>query len=299
MTTAEGPTTRPPAAELTPKEITARSGSNFLAGFVCLERERRDGMEAIYAFCRVVDDAVDDAPDQATGRRHLDFWRHELAVGAAGNATTPVGRAVQRTAERFGPLAEPLTGLVRGCELDLLGRGCADEAELRQYCHFVASCVGRACLPVLGAAGGPGERFADALGQALQWTNVLRDLRPDAEQGRIYAPRTWLDELAIDPQWLRGGAADAVYADDGPMAALAARFVVVARREFAEARAVLRGMPMAARRGLVPARIMGAIYGALLDRLERRRGEIRLPRTRVGKATKLWLAAAVLAGVRA
>lgn len=289
----------PPAATLAPAEITARSGSNFLAGFACLDRERRAGMEAIYAFCRVVDDAVDDAPDQATGRRHLDFWRAELTAAARGSASTPVGKALQTTAARFGPLTEPLAGLVRGCERDLLGGGCADEAELREYCHLVASCVGRACLPVLGAEGPAALRFADHLGQALQWTNVLRDLRPDAELGRVYVPRTWLAELQIEPDWLRGSAGDAVYAAGGPLAQLAARCAAVARHEFAQARTALRELPAAARRGLVPARIMGAIYFALLERLERRGGEIRLPRTRVGKWHKLWLAVQVWSGARA
>lgn len=289
----------PPAAALAPAEITARSGSNFLAGFACLDRDRRAGMEAIYAFCRVVDDAVDDAPDQATGRAHLEFWRAELAAAERGAASTPVGKALQHTAARFGPLAEPLAGLVRGCERDLVGGGCADEAELREYCHLVASCVGRACLPVLGAHGPAALRFADHLGQALQWTNVLRDLRPDAELGRVYVPRTWLAELRIEPDWLRGGAADAVYAANGPLAALTARCAAVARAEFEQARAALRELPAAARRGLVPARIMGAIYAALLLRLERRGGEIRLPRTRVGRWHKLWLAVQVWSGARA
>lgn len=286
----------PPGAELRPEEITARSGSNFLAGFLCLDAARRDGMTAIYAFCRVADDAADDAPDAATGQVHLDFWREELEAAAAGAPRTPVGEALRETMRRFGPIAEPLHGLLRGVAKDLRPVGNADERELREYCHLVASCVGRACLPVLGAKAPAAVDYADSLGLALQLTNILRDLRADAEQGRTYVPRSWLHEFGVDPAWLRGGAPDAVYGDGGPVAKLTARLAAAARAEFDAARAALRQLPRGDRRALVSPRIMGAVYGRLLVVLERRRGEIRLPRARVGRLRKLWLACAVATG---
>jgi phytoene/squalene synthetase len=289
----------PPAAGSAPAEITARSRSNFLAGFVCLGAARRAGMTAIYAFCRVADDAVDDAPDVATGRAHLQFWRDELAAAARAGAATPVGVALQETMRRFGVEARFLDALLDGVATDLEPRGFDDEDELTTYCWRVASAVGRACLPVLGAAGVEAERFADALGQALQRTNILRDLCTDAAAGRVYVPRTWLHELGVDAGWLAGRGPAAVYAADGPVARLCERLGSGAEREFAVARAALRALPLAMRRGLVPARIMGAIYGELLRRLRRRGGELRRPRVRVPGRCKLWLASAVLAGLRA
>lgn len=292
-------TTLPPGAELSPARIASGSGSNFLSGFVCLAPERREGMTAIYAFCRVADDAVDEAPDQATGERHLGFWRDELAAAAKGAANTPVGRAVQTTMQRFGVPAAPLADLLDGVATDLAPRPFVDDGELHTYCYRVAAAVGLACLPVLGATSAGARTFADALGHALQRTNILRDLAADARGGRCYLPKRWLDEAGVQAEWLAGNGPAAAYAPGGPLDVLCTRLAKAARAEFARAGAALRSLPRAERRALVPARIMGAVYEALLTRLERRGGDLRGPRVRVGKATKLWRVVQVLLGVRA
>jgi squalene synthase HpnD len=296
MTTAAA---APPNAQSSPEEITARSGSSFLAGFACLAPERRRGMTAIYAFCRVVDDAVDEAADPDTASAHLAFWRAELAAAAAGTATTPVGAAVMATMQRFGVEARFLGDLLDGVATDLTSAPFADEQQLDRYCYRVASAVGLACLPVLGATSPGARTFATALGHALQRTNILRDLREDAEDGRCYVPQPWLAADGVDPEWLRGQGPDAVYADGGPIARIRARLAAAAAAHFAQAQAALRALPRGERRALAPARIMGAIYGELLVRLRRRGGDVRGPRLRVGRANKLWLALLVLAGVRA
>ncbi|HEU4418965.1 MAG TPA: squalene/phytoene synthase family protein [Planctomycetota bacterium] len=290
---------QPITAAMRPEEITARSGSSFTTAFVCLDRARREGMTAIYAFCRVADDAVDEAGDAATGRAHLQFWRAELAAVANGKGTTPVGQALQTAMRRFGVEVRPLHDLLDGVEMDLAPHDFADEAELRCYCYRVASAVGLACLPVLGATGAEASRFADALGKALQFTNILRDLRFDAELGRCYAPQTWLAETGVERAWLAGAGPSSVYASDGPVAALCARLAQKAADEFAVARAALRLLPRRQRRALVPARIMGAIYGDLLRRLVQRGGDLRGARMRVTRPKKAWLALLVLAGVDA
>jgi phytoene synthase len=289
----------PPGALLRPQEVTQRSGSNFLAGFACLEKRRREGMTVIYAFCRVVDDAVDAAPDPATARAHLQFWRSELTATAAGAATTPVGKALQATMQEFGVPAAPLEALLDGVAMDIEPHSFADEAELRLYCERVASAVGFACLPVLGATGPAATAFADHLGKALQLTNILRDLRADALAGRVYVPRTWLAEHAVDPSWLRDDDAHSSPAANAALTAMCARFVREAEAEFGHARTHLRSLARAARRALVPARIMGAIYRDLLRRLAARGGDLRGGRVRVPRLRKLWLALGVWAGVRA
>ncbi len=289
----------PPASRLSPAEVTGRSGSNFLAGFVCLDAQRAAGMTAIYAFCRVVDDAVDEAPDAATGERHLAFWRAELAAAAAGAATTPVGRAVQQAMQRFGVPAAPLGELLDGVATDLAPCAFTDEQQLHGYCHRVAAAVGLACLPVLGADSAGGRAFAHALGHALQRTNILRDLRGDAAAGRCYVPRPWLDDDGVDAAWLRGDGPATAYAPGGPVARLCARLAAAARSHFTDAARTLQALPRAQRRALVPARIMGAIYRELLAQLERRRGDLCAPRARVGRGRKAWLALQVLGGVRA
>jgi phytoene synthase len=288
----------PPGAQLQPEEVLARAGSNFSTGFLCLDPERRAGMTAIYAFCRVADDAVDDAPDPVTGAGHLAFWRAELAAAAAGTARTPVGRAVQAAMQRFGLEAAPLADLLDGVAGDLRPQPCRDEAELHTYCYRVAAAVGLACLPVLGADSAGARTFADALGHALQRTNILRDLRSDAEGGRCYLPQSWLAATGVTTAMLLGHGQDADYAPGGPLSRLCAKLASAARGEFARAAAALASLPRRQRRALVPARIMGAVYRALLRRLERRDGELRGPRTRVGKGHKLLLALGVLTGVR-
>jgi phytoene synthase len=279
--------TAPVAAARSPADIVAASGSNFLAGFVCLDAERRAGMTAIYAFCRVADDAVDEAPDPVTGARHLEFWRAELAAATQGAARTPVGAAVQVAMQRYAVPAAPLADLLDGVATDLAPRPFVDEVELHRYCYRVAAAVGLACLPVLGATSAGAQEFADALGHALQRTNILRDVRADAEGGRCYVPTAWLNELAVERDWLRGRGPDAVYAPGGAVARLSERWATAARAQFARADAALRRLPQAERRALVPARIMGAVYRVLLDQLERRGGELRLPRVRVPRWRKL------------
>lgn len=292
-------TVQPPGALLAPEDVLERSGSNFRTAFVCLDAPRRAGMTAIYAFCRVADDAADDTPDPATGLAHLSFWRDELHAAAAGRARTPVGRALSVAMTEFGMPAEPLDALIDGVTLDLEPRGFADEPALRRYCDCVASAVGRACLPVLGAEGEVAVRFADALGQALQFTNILRDLRSDAEAGRVYVPRTWLSQCGVDPTWLLGNGPVEAYRDDGPVATLRARLATTATAEFAAARAALRALPFRARRALVPARVMGAVYGNLLARLSRQGGRLPAARVRVPSTVKLIVALQVFGGARA
>lgn len=287
----------PPAATSTAAAIAARSGSNFLAGFVCLPPDRRAAMTAIYAFCRVVDDAADDAPDAATGRAHLQFWIDELAAAQRAEARTPVGRELQSAMQRFAVPAAPLRDLIEGVTGDLEGPSIADERQLERYCYCVASAVGLASLPALGADGDAAHRFAVQLGQALQTTNILRDLRSDAELGRCYVPTTWLADDGVQREWLTGTGPSAAYLPDGPVHRLCRRLSGRAATAFAAARRELRTLPRPARRALVPARIMAAVYAALLHKLEARGGAVLLPRARLSRPHKLWLVASCWAGI--
>jgi len=289
----------PPDAHLDPETITTQSGSNFLAGFVCLDARRRRAMTVVYAFCRVVDDAVDDAPDVATARGRLAFWQQELQRCDDGQPETPVGKALQLVVNDFSVPIRALEDLIAGCAMDLDPAGIADGPELELYCYRVASAVGLACLPVLGATSEGAERFAHALGQALQFTNVLRDLRGDAEIARCYAPQTWLEELAITAADLLGNGDASLYAAGGGVTRLCERLAGIARVQFATARAELRQLPRRERRALVAPRIMGAIYGDLLRTLEQRGGTVSQPRARVPRGRKIWLAWSVWLGVRA
>ncbi len=283
----------PAAAGLGAGEIAVRSQSNFLVSFLFLSAERRRGLAAVYAFCRVADDAVDEAVDAAVAEQGVAFWRRELEAAADGTPVTAVGRELQAAMRAFGVPAAPLHALLDGVQRDVRPAGCADLAELEDYCRKVASAVGLACLPVFGVAGATAERYADRLGLALQLTNVLRDLRPDAEQGRVYVPRDWLQACGVAPEWLRRTPPTARPA----LAALTRRLHDEAERRFDEATAALRELPRRDRRRLLPARVMGAVYRAILRRLRARGGDLDAPRVRLSKATKLWLACRTALGL--
>lgn len=255
--------------------------------FAFLGKERRRGLTAVYAFCRVVDDAVDDCADLADGADRLGRWRDELAAVYDGEPSTEVGRALQLAARRFGIPRQALEDVVEGMAMDLEPQTYPTPEALERYCYHAASAVGLACLPVFGARGAAAEGYAQQLGQALQWTNILRDVREDAEGGRVYLPQDWVGEFGLSLDDLAGRGAAATYERGGPADGLHARCVERARGYFGAARAQ---RPPEFRRELLPARIMGAVYGDLLDRLEQRGGDVRLPRVRVGRRRKLWLA---------
>lgn len=289
---AQAPRALPPGALLTPQAVAAASGSSFLVSFRFLDEARREGMVAIYAFCRVVDDAADDAPDAGVAREHLDFWRAELDAALVDGALprTEVGRAIARVVANHGVQPRHLREILEGVGADLEAPWHETEQSLDRYCYLVASAVGLACLPVLGARGAVAEEYAVSLGKALQWTNILRDLHADAREGRIYVPRMWLRELGIEESWLRGQGPESAYEAGGPIGQLVGRLAGVAHEHFAAARAALLRLDRAERRHLLPPRIMGAVYGELLKRLVRRGGDIRGARLRIGRWRKLWIA---------
>ena len=279
--------TTPVAAPLTPEQITRASGSNFLVSFAFLSAPRRRALTAVYAFCRVVDDAVDENLDPAVAAEHLEFWRRELEGAYKGEPATAVGKGLQVAARTFGVARRHLDAVADGVAMD---RDPPDFQELRDllaYCDKVAGAVGLACLPIFGVEGEAAERYAVELGRALQLTNVLRDLHGDAVRGRIYAPRQWLRDTGVEPEWLAGGGSPSVYDDSGPAHQLVQRLAEQAQAHF---RAAADALPASARRRLLPARIMGVVYGDILARLQARGGRITEPRVRLSRMRKAFLA---------
>ena len=279
----------PEAAALSPQEIARRSRSNFLASFMFLERRRRAALSTIYAFCRAVDDAADDPEDPAEAREQLAFWRAELARVPDGQPETATGQALAGVVRDFGTSTAHLADVLDGVSMDVEPEPFATLEELDGYCHKVASAVGLACLPVFGARGPEADRYARELGLALQLTNILRDLRRDHEEGRVYVPTEHLERHRVDPDWLGGGGPAEVYRDGGPVAALVADLGAVATERFANTAALL---PADQHRELLPAEVMAAIYAELLDVVLARRGRLDDPRRpRVSRRRKLWILA--------
>jgi phytoene synthase len=238
----------------------ASAGSSFHYSFGLLPPERRRGIEAVYAFCRLVDDVTDAGPrDPERAASDLAAFREEIERCYAGEPTLPITRRLQGCIRRFGIDPGPFHDLLDGVAMDLETRRYPSSAALLVYCRRVASAVGHICLPIFGARHPASRDYADHLGIALQLTNILRDLESDAARGRIYVP---LDDMGAcgysEAELLRGER-------NNGFLRLMRRQAERARAHFAAAAAAL---PADDRPALVPAEVMAAIYRRLLERIE-------------------------------
>ena len=259
----------------------AQSGSSFLWGMRVLPQERRDAMYAIYAFCRDVDDIADEPRDLDLRQQQLDDWRAEIDRLYAGQPTYAISRALDRPIAAFGLPREAFLDVIDGMEMDLHERMRAPSmAELERYCRRVAGAVGLLSIRVFGADEPEAPQIAVALGEALQLTNILRDLHEDAQRGRLYLPRELLDAHAI--------------ATREPLAVLAhpqlsracAALAQRARQRFAETRRLLERCD---RRRLKASILMMEVYERILDRLEQAGWHNPEKPVRLSRFEKLWI----------
>jgi len=265
------------------QSITRSSASNLALAFVLLPAERRRAMEVLYAFCRQVDDVADEETVSVDERQQrLAEWRQDVRLACAGEpAHLLVNQELAPVIARYRLPFEHFDELLRGVEMDLATHRYATFEELETYCYRVASVVGLLSIEVFGYRN-PGCRdYAVALGKALQLTNILRDVRNDAERGRIYLPQEAL-------------ARHGVSADEVLQGAYSERFrrlaQEVAQRAGAHYREARRKLPPEDRRSMVPAELMGSVYWRLLKTLDA--GEFRVfgPRiARVSKPMKVYL----------
>ena len=256
------------------------AGTSFYWGMRVLPPPRRAAMYAIYAFCREVDDIADDAPDDQKAPQ-LAAWRAEIAALYAGRPSHPIARALLAPVAAYGLDQRDFLAIIDGMEMDAGAAIRAPSlAELDLYCARVASAVGRLSVRAFGAPGPAALEVADALGRALQLTNILRDLDEDAARGRLYLPRELLDRHGI-----AGDDPGAVLAHPA-LDAVCRELAELAYRHFAAARAA---MARCRRRPMRPAALMGAVYRAILDRLVRRGWRDRSDPARVPTSQKLWL----------
>ena len=240
-------------------------------------------MAALYAFCRAVDDIADeDLRSPRTRREQLEAWRNDVRSACQGGAPQfAVNRELQPFITTYGLRYELFDEVIRGCEMDLDRVRYADYPALEQYCFRVASAVGLLSIEVFGYTDPACREYAIALGKALQFTNILRDVGVDARRGRIYLPRAELDRFGVTEEAILHGESSAEYQ------ALAADFARRARAFFRQARETL---PAADRRSMVAAELMAAVYWRLLDKLERHAFNVFSPRlTRLSKPYKLLL----------
>ena len=273
------------AASVSPDEYcqqkAAQSGSSFYYSFLFLPPERRRAITALYAFCREVDDVVDECTDTGVAQTKLVWWRQELARLYAGQPQHPVARALAPALEPFGIKRAYLEEIIDGMQMDLSQNRYLDFAALEQYCHRVAGVVGLLAASIFGYRDERTLSYAHTLGIAFQLTNIVRDVGEDSRKGRIYLP---LDEL----RQFKVSAADILHArQTEDFVRLMAFQIERAERYYAEAFAQL---PQADRKAQRPGLIMAAIYRTLLREIEHGGCKVLTQRTALTPLRKLWIA---------
>lgn len=241
--------------------ITRKSASNLALAFILLPRPQREAMCALYAFCREVDDVADEDSASIEARRlGLANWRADVKRACKGAAPEfAVNQELQPVIRKFGLRFELFDELIKGCEMDLETTRYETFEQLELYCHRVASVVGLLSIEIFGYKNPRCHDYAIALGQALQLTNILRDVRNDAERGRIYLPLAEMRKFAVSEAEILRGNYSVRYAS------LAASIATRARNYYQLAR---RTLPAEDRRAMVAAELMGCVYWRLLGKLE-------------------------------
>ncbi len=264
------------------QEKCATSGSSFYYSFLFLPPARRQAIMALYAFCREVDDVVDECNDPALASTKLAWWRMEVERIASKQATHPVGLALQAVSPEIEIAAARLNEIIDGMEMDLQQTRYLDFTGLSLYCYRVASVVGLLAAGIFGYRDAQTEKYAHDLGMAFQLTNIIRDVGEDARRGRIYLP---IDEL----KQFNVPAADilnARYSDN--FTALMQFQYQRAERYYQEA---LAHLPACDRKSQRPGLIMAAIYRTLLEEIRAENFQVLHQRISLPPTRKLWLAA--------
>jgi phytoene synthase len=267
------------------RALTKASRSNFTYAFLFLPPDKREALYAIYAFCRVTDDLVDEdrAPEDPAPSvlERLAAWRAEFDTSLRGEGTHPVTQRLAEAIRAFRIPPRYFTELLDGVEMDLRQSRYATFAELEQYCHRVAGVVGLMCVEVFGYSRPATRQYADRLGTAFQLTNILRDLGADCARNRVYLPQEDLTRFGCPES-------DLFERRLSPAYRALMRFEVDRARCFYAAAAA--ALPAEDRRNMLPAEIMSAIYRRILERIESRGYDVFSRRVRLSRPHRLALA---------
>ena len=271
------------------REKAQTSQSNFLASFRFLSAPQRDAMTILYAYCRELDDIVDDSRDPSIARTTLAWWRQDLAKAYQAQATPehPVNQALRSFNPVFRLPESELTDIINGMEMDLHHSRYATFDDLKYYCYRVAGVVGRLIARILGYTQDATLQYAETLGLALQLTNIIRDVGEDARMGRIYLPQDELVQFGVPENSI-------LAAQPSP------QFAALMQHQFNRARDTYRQaialLPDTDKKAQKAGLIMASIYYALLQEIERDglanvlRYKIRIPNPRKMRiALKTWL----------
>lgn len=278
---------------MTPEEQTvqqkvAASGSSFYYAFLFLPAERRLAITAFYAFCREVDDVVDEARDPGVAQTKLDWWRREVRQAYLGEPQHPVMKALMPHVPRFGIPERALYDVIDGCQMDLDQNRYFDYPALQRYCHLVAGVVGEVAARIFGQTDATTTAYAHRLGLALQLTNIVRDVGEDAVRGRVYLPVSDLQQFNVKAHELIKRGQGAVESDfRGRFTALMRFQIERALATYDEALALL---PAADRRAQKPGLMMASIYRTLLHEIANDPELVLTRRVSLTPLRKFWLA---------
>jgi phytoene synthase len=270
---------------MTPDEYcqnrAAASGSSFYYSFLFLPPPRRRAITALYAFCREVDDVVDECHDPQLAATKLAWWRQEVGRLYAGQPDHPVTRALQPVLEQFNLPQEQLLEIIDGMEMDLQQTRYLDFKALSLYCYRVASVVGLLAAEIFGYEDRQTQKYAHDLGTAFQLTNIIRDVGEDARRGRVYLPIDELQRFDVPLSDLL----NARYSDH--FRALMEFQIERAEQYYAQA---MNALPAADRKAQRPGLVMAAIYRTLLAEIKRDGCQVLSQRTSLTPVRKVWIA---------
>jgi phytoene synthase len=263
------------------QQKAAASGSSFYYSFLFLPPERRRAITAFYAFCREVDDVVDEVHDVGVARTKLAWWRTEIANLFAGHPRHPVTQALEPFALPYGLDSARLNEIIDGMEMDLAQHRYADFEALKRYCHRVAGVVGQLSASIFGYRNPATLEYAEALGIAFQLTNIIRDVGEDARRDRVYLPADELEKFGLRTEDIlarRGGE---------PFRSL---LEFQADRAFSYFDLAFSRLPAEDRASQRAGLVMAAIYRALLEEIRRDRFAVLEQRIALTPLRKLWIA---------
>ena len=270
---------------MTPDEYcqqkAASSGSSFYYSFLFLPPERRRAITALYAFCREVDDVVDEGLDPQVAAAKLAWWRNEVSNLFAGKPNHPVARALEPHLTPFNITAERLNQIIDGMEMDLRQTRYLDWVALERYCFHVAGVVGLLAASIFGYRDERTLEYAKNLGIAFQLTNIIRDVGEDARKNRVYLPVEDLQRFGVP-------AADVLQSKETP--AFRSLMEFEAERALGYYEKAMAALPAEDRRSQRPGLIMAAIYRTLLGEIQREGFQVLTRRTSLTPLRKFWIA---------
>ena len=273
--------TSPAPADLPPAVKTAATGSSFYYAFLFLPPEKRRAITAFYAFCRKIDDVVDEVSDPSVAQAKLNWWRTEVRKLATDQASHPALLGLRPHMLAYGIREDQLLAVIDGCQMDLDQTRYLDFPALQRYCHLVAGVVGEVAASIFGPASEPVTRFAHELGLAFQLTNIIRDVGEDALRGRIYLPMDELKRFDVKAHEI----VQRQYSD---------RFTALMRFQAQRAHEhydrAMAELPKASRRDQKPSLMMANIYRTLLREIEHDQFQVLHQRIALTPVRKFWLA---------